>query len=175
MLYFFYAAFSCKFWKNYLKNKVKKFQNIQAETKYNCNQNEEKNINILIVRLNECLFDFYKTVNYRKFSHSKMAINNWRLFCLEPARVKHICVTSFQTWRRKINIVQMDIDYMWILSQGKKFSSIYVANIDITYWSVCSSCTRGLGKEGIGYRYFRHLQVESVSAYSNSLRSKFYG
>ena len=35
-------------------------------------------------------------------------------------------------------------EYTWILWQGKKLSSIWFANMELIYWSVCSSRMRGV-------------------------------
>ena len=57
---------------------------------------------------------------------------------------------------------------------GKKLSSIYVANMDITYWSVHSSSRRGgrgLGKGcRLEDRYFSQLQVSLyIKVYNNMM------
>ena len=52
----------------------------------------------------------------------------------------------------------MDLEYMWIVDI-LTVSSIKVANMDIIYWSVCSSSRRGGDKGGGGYSYFSQIQV----------------
>ena len=53
----------------------------------------------------------------------------------------------------------MDIEYVDILI-GDFFFSIYVANIDLIYWSV-----RSISKSGLdwGYRYFSQLRISFIT------------
>ena len=57
------------------------------------------------------------------------------------------------------------LEYTWIYRQGKLSLSIYIANMDLNYWSVLSSSRRSgdevKGVDG-GYHYFSQLQISLI-------------
>ena len=58
---------------------------------------------------------------------------------------------------------------------GKKLSSIYVANMDITYWSVLPSNRSGgdgvKGMEGM-YRYLARYEFHFIRVHNNLVNNK---